>query len=158
MTNKEKYINSFSEIELSDEVKERILNMKTPNKRVSLRAFAIAFAVLIMLAVAMLTANAATDGELTQRIADTAVVKNFKVVLGNGVEMNPEDYELTEKQITDENGNTQNILEFSLNGESGDDSDDEIIISFVEDVEREIDNFEVKVSNGEEVYKYYLED
>ena len=151
MTNKEKYINSFSGIEPSDKVKERIMNMTMPKKKVSLRILAIAFAVLTMLAVAMLTANAATDGELAQKIADTEVVQKFRILF-NGAEMNPKDYKITEKQTTDENGNTQYVLEFSPDCGS---EDGQFVIKASEGVE-EGDRLEVKATNGD-AHKYYLE-
>ncbi len=142
MTNKEKYMNSFSQIEPSDEIKERILNMTTAKKRISLRAIAVAVAVLMLFATAMLTANAATDGELAQKF----------IVLLNGHEMETGDYELSDKLVTDENGNTQNVLEFSFNGEGGNDA--EIIIAG--EVETENLAFEVKATDGEESVHYEI--
>ena len=61
MTNKEKYINSFSGVEPSEEVKERILSMTKLKKRYSLKALAVAVAVDMLLTMAMVTVNAATD-------------------------------------------------------------------------------------------------
>lgn len=67
MTNKEKYINSFSGVKPSEEVKERILSMTKLKKRYSFKALAVAVAVFVMLAMAMLTANAATDGAVGEK-------------------------------------------------------------------------------------------
>ena len=49
MTNKEKYISSFSGVEPSDEIKERILNMTKP-KRTHFKAVVAVFAVICVLA------------------------------------------------------------------------------------------------------------
>ncbi len=140
MTNKEKYINSFSVLEPSDKIKERIMNMTTVKKKISFRALAVAAAVLMILAVAMLTANAATDGELARKF----------VVLLNGQVMAEGNFELSEKLVTDENGNTQSVFEFSLNGDGG--NEDEIII--IREAETENFAFEVKTTDGEESVHY----
>lgn len=111
MTNKEKYISSFSGVEPSDEIKERILNMASTKKRCSFKALAVAFAVLITVAAAMLTANAATDGALGEKISEATKEITKKV----GVMFNGEEIEVTVKQteVTDENGNL-NVYEIIL--------------------------------------------
>ncbi len=101
MTNKEKYIKTFSGVEPSDEIKERILNMTTKRKY-SLRALVTVLAVLMLVAIAMITANAATDGELGEKIGEISKAVSDKVViLFNGEEI-PVEVERTE--TIDENG------------------------------------------------------
>ena len=109
MTNKEKYKASFSGVEPSDEIKERILNMTEKKSKRKFRIVAVAAAVLVIFAMAMLTAYAATDGEIVENFI---VLLNYKPV-DEGV------YELREEQVTDENGEIENRLSFSYNGESG---------------------------------------
>ncbi len=104
MTNKEKYISSFSGVEPSDKTKERILNMASTKKRCSFKAFAVVFAVLIMVAAAMLTANAATDGAIGEKVIELSkeITEKISVVVNGKVIEATFDY----KQITDENGKT----------------------------------------------------
>ena len=104
MTNKEKYISSFSGVEPSDKIKERILNMASTKKRYSFKALAVVLAVLIMVAAAMLTANAATDGAIGDKVIELSkeITEKISVVV-NGKEIAaPFNY----KPITDENGKT----------------------------------------------------
>ena len=104
MTNKEKYISSFSGVEPSDEIKERILNMASAKKRYSLKALAVVLAVLIMVAAAMLTANAATDGAIGEKVIELSkeITEKISVVV-NGKEI---EATINYKPITDENGKT----------------------------------------------------
>jgi len=104
MTNKEKYISSFSGVEPSDKIKERILNMASTKKRYSFKALAIVFAVLIMAAAAMLTANAATDGAIGEKVIEFSkeITEKISVVV-NGKEI---EATFKYKPITDENGKT----------------------------------------------------
>lgn len=104
MTNKEKYINSFSGVEPSDEIKERILNMASTKKRYSFKAFAVVLAVLIIVAAAMLTANAATDGAIGEKVIEFSkeITEKISVVV-NGKEI---EATFKYKPITDENGKT----------------------------------------------------
>ena len=104
MTNKEKYISSFSGVEPSDEIKERILNMASTKKRCSIKAFAVVLAVLIMAAAAMLTANAATDGAIGEKIGEVSKEITEKV----RVMLNGEEVDVTVKYmtVTDENGDS----------------------------------------------------
>ena len=104
MTNKEKYISSFSGVEPSDEIKERILNMASTKKRYSFKALAVVLAVLIMVAAAMLTANAATDGAIGEKVIELSKEITDKI----SVEVNGKEIEATfnYKPITDENGKT----------------------------------------------------
>lgn len=104
MTNKEKYISSFSGVEPSDKIKERILSMASTKKRCSFKAFAVVLAVLIMVAAAMLTANAATDGAIGEKISEATKEITEKI----SIVFNGEEIEATVKQtvVTDGNGNT----------------------------------------------------
>ena len=104
MTNKEKYISSFSGVEPSDEIKERILNMASTKKRYSFKALAVVFAVLIMVAAAMLTANAATDGAIGDKVIELSkeITEKISVVVNGKVI----DATFNYKPITDENGKT----------------------------------------------------
>ncbi len=104
MTNKEKYISSFSGVEPSDKIKERILNMASTKKRCSFKALAVVFAVLIMVAAAMLTANAATDGAIGDKVIELSKEISEKIsVVVNGKEI---EATFNHKPITDENGKT----------------------------------------------------
>ncbi len=104
MTNKEKYINSFSGVEPSDEIKERILNMTSAKKSRSFKALAVVVAVLLTFAATMLTANAATDGALGEKIGEVGKEITEKV----RVMLNGEEVDVTVKQsvYTDENGDS----------------------------------------------------
>ncbi|MBQ7122417.1 MAG: hypothetical protein IJO03_09175 [Clostridia bacterium] len=108
MTNKEKYISSFSGVEPSDEIKERILNMASTKKRCSFKALAVVFATLMLIATAMLTANAATDGALGEKIGEVSkeITEKIRVML-NGEEV---DVTVKKKVLTNENGDS-NIFE-----------------------------------------------
>lgn len=110
MTNKEKYISSFSGVEPSDEIKERILNMASTKKRYSFKALAVVLAVLIMVAAAMLTANAVTDGAVGEKIIEFSkeIEKISVVVNGKVIEAT-----FKYKPLTDENGKTS-ILEIVI--------------------------------------------
>ena len=111
MTNKEKYISSFSGVEPSDEIKERILNMASTKKRYSFKALAVVLAVLIMVAAAMLTANAATDGAIGDKVIELSKELTEKIsVVVNGKEI---EATFNYKPITDENGKT-NIVEIVI--------------------------------------------
>lgn len=104
MTNKEKYISSFSGVEPSDEIKERILNMASTKKRYSFKALAVVFATLILIATAMLTANAATDGAIGDKVIELSKEISEKIsVVVNGKEI---EATFNYKPITDENGKT----------------------------------------------------
>lgn len=110
MTNKEKYISSFSGVEPSDKIKERILDMTSTKKRYSFKVLAAVFAVIIM-ATAMLTANAATDGAIGEKIGEVSKEITKKI----SVMFNGEEIEVTVKQTVenDEHGNT-NTFEIIL--------------------------------------------
>ena len=104
MTNKEKYISSFSGVEPSDEIKERILNMASTKKRYSFKALAVVLAVLIIVAAAMITANAATDGAIGDKVIELSKEVSEKIsVVVNGKEI---EATFNYKPITDENGKT----------------------------------------------------
>ena len=104
MTNKEKYISSFSGVEPSDEIKERILNMASTKKRYSFKALAVVLAVLMIVAAAMLTANAATDGAIGEKVIELSKEINEKInIVVNGKEI---EATFNYKPITDENEKT----------------------------------------------------
>lgn len=129
MTNKEKYINSFSGVEPSEEVKERILSMTRLKKRYSFKALAVAVAVFVMLAMAMLTANAATDGAVGEKINEVSKEISEKItVLFNGEEV---EADCKTETFVDENGNKGVISTIILPGVS-DSSDDEKSESYAE--------------------------
>lgn len=113
MTNKEKYKASFSGVEPSDEILERVFDMTSTKKKVSFKkVIAIAAAIVMILAMAMVTANAASDGELLWEF----------MVLINGEEADSSDYTLEE----DENGAL--IFEYSGSEDSAADIDEKIQI------------------------------
>lgn len=119
MTNKEKYKASFSGVGPSDKIEERIFEMTSKKKKVSFKkVIAIAAAIVMILAIAMVTANAASDGELACKF----------MVLINGEEADSGDYVLEE----DENGAL--IFDYSGSENSAADIDERIQII----IEREI--------------------
>ena len=134
MTNKEKYINSFSGVEPSDEIKERILNMASTKKRYSLKVLAVVLATLMLIATAMLTANAATDGAISEKISEVSKEITEKI----SVMFNGEEIEVTVKQkvVTDENGDS-NIFEIILpeNPPENAQGDDEVVFELNEVME-----------------------
>lgn len=162
MTNKEKYINSFSGVKPSEEVKERILSMTKLKKRYSFKALAVAAAVFVMLAMAMLTANAATDGAVGEKINEVSKEISEKItILFNGEEI---EADCKTTVITDENGNKGVISTIILpgvsdnsNGEKSE-SDDEIVFGYykalqeasentIQDSEETTAVFEIKVKS-----------
>ena len=134
MTNKEKYINSFSGVEPSEEVKERILSMTKLKKRYSFKALAVAVAVVMLLTMAMVTVNAATDGAVGEKINEVSKEISEKItVLFNGEEI---EADCKTTVITDENGNKGVISTIILPGVSDSskdekaESDDEIVVKY----------------------------
>ena len=134
MTNKEKYIYSFSGVEPSDEVKERILSMTRLKKRYSFKALAVAAAVVMLLTMAMVTVNAATDGAVGEKINEVSKEISEKItILFNGEEI---EADCKTTVITDENGNKGVISTIILPGvsDSSEDekseSDDEIVFKY----------------------------
>ena len=134
MTNKEKYINSFSGVEPSDKVKERILSMTKLKKRYSFKALAVAVAVVMLLTMAMVTVNAATDGAVGEKINEVSKEISEKItVLFNGEEI---EADCKTETFVDENGNKGVISTIILPGvsdSSGDEkseSDDEIVFRY----------------------------
>ncbi len=134
MTNKEKYINSFSGVEPSEEVKERILRMTKTKKRYSFKALAVAVAALIMLTVVMLTVNAATDGAVGEKINEVSKEISEKItVLFNGEEI---EADCKTETFVDENGNkgvVSTIILPDVSDSSKDEkseSDDEIVFRY----------------------------
>ncbi len=134
MTNKEKYINSFSGVKPSEEVKERILSMTKLKKRYSFKALAVAAAVLIILTMAMLSVNAATDGAVSEKINEVSKEFTEKItILFNGEEI---EADCKTETFVDENGNKGVISTIILPGvsDSSDDekseSDDEIVVEY----------------------------
>ena len=134
MTNKEKYINSFSGVEPSEEVKERILSMMKLKKRYSFKALAVAVAVVMLLTMAMVTVNAATDGAVGEKINEVSKEISEKItILFNGEEI---EADCKTTVINDENGNKGVISTIILPGasDSSDDekseSDDEIVFRY----------------------------
>ena len=134
MTNKEKYISSFSGVEPSDEIKERILNMASTKKRYSFKALAVVLATLMLIATAMLTANAATDGAIGEKISEVSKEITEKI----SVMFNGEEIEVTVKQkvVTDETGDSA-IFEIILpeNPPENAQGDDEVVFELNEVME-----------------------
>ena len=167
MTNKEKYISSFSGVEPSDKIKERILNMASTKKRYSFKALAVVLAVLIMVAAAMLTANAATDGAIGDKVIELSKEINEKisvVVIGKEIET-----AFNYKPITDENGKTS-IVEIVIteNLPENERDEDEIVFELnkvMEDVgkiviqksEESTENVEIELKTESEYYKVVAE-
>ena len=134
MTNKEKYINSFSGVEPSEEVKERVLSMMKLKKRYSFKALAVAVAVVMLLTMAMVTVNAATDGAVGEKINEVSKEISEKItVLFNGEEI---EADCKTETFVDENGNKGVVSTIILPGvsdSSGDEkseSDDEIVVEY----------------------------
>ena len=134
MTNKEKYINSFSGVKPSEEVKERILSMTRLKKRYSFKALAVAVAVFVMLAMAMLTANAATDGAVGEKLNEVSKEISEKItILFNGEKI---EADCKTTVITAENGNKGGISTIILPDASDSskdeksESDDEIVFAY----------------------------
>lgn len=167
MTNKEKYISSFSGVEPSDEIKERILNMASAKKRYSFKALAVVLAVLIMVAAAMLTANAATDGAIGEKVIELSkeITEKISVVV-NGKEI---EATINYKPITDENGKTS-IVEVVIpeNLPENEQGEDEIVFELngvTEDVckivlqksEECTENVEIELKTESEYYKVVAE-
>lgn len=167
MTNKEKYISSFSGVEPSDEIKERILNMASTRKRSSFKALAVVLAVLIMVAAAMLTANAATDGAIGEKVIELSkeITEKISVVV-NGKEI---EATINYKPITDENGKTS-IVEVVIpeNLPENEQGEDEIVFELngvTEDVckivlqksEECTENVEIELKTESEYYKVVAE-
>ena len=134
MTNKEKYINSFSGVEPSEEVKERVLSMTKLKKRYSFKALAVAVAVVMLLTMAMVTVNAATDGAVGEKINEVSKEISEKItILFNGEEI---EADCKTETFVDENGNKGVVSTIILPGvsdSSGDEkseSDDEIVVEY----------------------------
>ena len=134
MTNKEKYIYSFSGVEPSEEVKERILSMMKLKKRYSFKALVVAVAVVMLLTMAMVTVNAATDGAVSEKINEVSKEISEKItILFNGEEI---EADCKTETFVDENGNKGVISTIILPGvsdSSGDEkseSDDEIVVKY----------------------------
>lgn len=167
MTNKEKYISSFSGVEPSDEIKERILNMASAKKRYSFKALAVVLAVLIMVAAAMLTANAATDGAIGEKVIELSKEISEKIsVVVNGKEI---EATFNYKPITDENGKTS-VVEVVIpeNLPENEQGEDKIVFELnevTEDVckivlqksEECTENFEIEMKTESEYYKVVAE-
>ena len=131
MTNKEKYISSFSGVEPSDEIKERILNMASTKKRYSFKAFAVVLAALMLIATAMLTANAVTDGEIGEKVIELSKEITEKIsVMFNGEEI---DVTIKYTPVTDETGDSV-IYEIILpeNPPENEQGDDEVVFELNE--------------------------
>lgn len=124
MTNKEKYINSFSGVEPSDKIKERIFSMTEPKRRTPLRVVAVIAVVIATMMLAMLTANAAADGEIVEKISEAG--KAF-VVLLNGETVRAK---VDKTVITDENGNEIANVSIEIPSLEGSETPDEILISY----------------------------
>ena len=171
MTNKEKYISSFSGVEPSDEIKERIYSMASTKKRCSFKAFAVVLAVLIMVAAAMLTANAATDGAIGDKVIELSKELTQKIsVIVNGKEI---EATFNYKPITDENGKTS-IVEIVIpenlpeNLPENERDEDEIVFELnkvMEDVGKIViqkseectENVEIELKTESEYYKVVAE-
>lgn len=124
MTNKEKYINSFSGVEPSDEFNERIFNMTEPKRRTPLRVVAVIAVVIATMMLAMLTANAAADGEIVEKISEAG--KAF-VVLLNGETIKAK---VDKTVITDENGNEIADVRIEIPSLEENEAIEEILISY----------------------------
>ena len=143
MTNKEKYIESFADVGPSDEIKERILNMSLRKKKYPFKALAVTFAVLITVAAAMLTVNAATNGALGERIEEVSKEITEKI----SIIFNGEEIEAAVKRSiqTDENGNVV-VVDIIL--PENEQSEDEIVFELEQTREDIIEK--IIIQNSEE--------
>ncbi len=144
MTNKEKYINSFSGVEPSEEVKERILSMTKLKKRYSFKALAVAVAVVMLLTMAMVTVNAATDGAVSEKINEVSKEISEKItILFNGEEI---EADCKTETFVDENGNKGVISTIVLpdvsdsSKDEKSESDDEIVFRYNNALQDAIEN------------------
>lgn len=171
MTNKEKYINSFSGVEPSDEIKERILNMASTKKRYSFKALAVVFAALMLIATAMFTANAATDGAIGEKVIELSkeITEKISVVV-NGKEI---EATFNYKPITDENGKTsvvEIVIPESLpeNLPENEQGEDEIVFELnevmadfgkisIQKSDDSITKYEIDMKTESEYYKVVVE-
>ena len=162
MTNKEKYINSFSGVEPSEEVKERILSMTKLKKRYSFKALAVAVAVVMLLTMAMVTVNAATDGAVGEKINEVSKEISEKItILFNGEEI---EADCKTETFVDENGNKGVISTIVLpdvsdsSKDEKSESDDEIVFRYYKSLQDASENtiqeseettvaFEIKVES-----------
>lgn len=137
MTNKEKYINSFSAVEPSDEIKERILSMTDLKKRTPLRVVAIVALTIAMMMLAMFTANAATDGAVYEKISEVSKEISRKMVVM--INFNGEDISVKAKETVtiDEDGKKSVSILVDLPSIENGETDGEIAIALdgaIEDV------------------------
>ncbi len=137
MTNKEKYINSFSAVEPSDEIKERILSMTDSKKRTPLRVIAIVALTIAMMMLAMFTANAATDGAVYEKISEVSKEISRKMVVM--INFNGEDIPVEAKETVtiDEDGKKSVSVLVDLPSIENGETDGEIVIALdgaIEDV------------------------
>ena len=145
--------------------------MASTKKRYSFKALAVVFAVLIMVAAAMLTANAATDGAIGEKVIELSKEISEKIsVVVNGKEI---EATFNYKPITDENGKTsiveivipENLPENLPENEQG---VDEIVFALDEEmkyvgkivIQKSDDSstgFEIDLKNESENYKVVAE-
>mgnify|MGYP003297392102 FL=1 len=145
--------------------------MASAKKRYSFKALAVVFAVLIMVAAAMLTANAATDGAIGDKVIELSKEISEKIsVVVNGKEI---EATINYKPITDENGKTS-IVEVVIpedlpeNLPEKEQGEDEIVFELnevmvdvgkivLQESEESTENVEIELKTESEYYKVVAE-
>ncbi len=114
----EKYKSAFSEINPSQASVERIFDM-TKSKKVTFKPFLIAAIVTTLMAVSLVSANAATDGAIVEKAEQVVenAVQSFKVLInGEEVSLEDVDYEHSAEVV---DGETIDHYSFKLDDENG---------------------------------------
>ncbi len=108
-----KYKSAFSHICPSEKSVERIFDM-TEKKKIKLRPLLVAAAIVALLAVSVVSANAATDGAVVEDVIEAV---NF---LKNGKEKAPEDfnYEHSKETVNGEDADCYSFDITKINGEN----------------------------------------
>lgn len=131
--NKEEFVSVMSGVQSSDETLERIMNMTTPKKHFRVRkSLVVVLAIIMILALGGVSANAATDGAVAEYISNTVKV------LVNGKET---DSEIT----TDENGSKH----IKINGDLQTNGENEIVIKNDKDGTEQIVHYEIQSNDKE---------
>lgn len=107
--NKERYKNAFSGVRPSDQCIERIVSMTDNKKKTLKKGWIVAIAAVLILACALFTVNAATDGAIFQSELFQGIIVRF-----NGAESRITDFEYTAERTTDSEGNEVVKYSFDL--------------------------------------------
>lgn len=150
MTNKEKYINSFSGVEPSEEIRERIFNMTSTKKRSAFKTVIVVAAVILLISIVMFSVNAATGGELGAKISEAGKEISEKIIILFNDEEIAIDAEKT--IITDENGEEVVSISFNLPETEGAETEDKIKIAmeYILSDNTDIDAFNFAIAEEKE--------